>query len=208
MKKNLIALVGIIGVIVFIATSILGGSFIDGYSHVSQFISESYATGTQHGEALRFYGFLPSGLCFFVFALFAPKYFPKSNLLKLAFLIFGIFYGLGTIIVSFYPCDAGCNKEFINPSISQIIHNVTGALTYLIVPAMIIFIGFLSRRWEQLKGYAIISIICGIIALLFSFMLSGDPTGSFLGLFQRIVEGSILIWIILTAIQIQKSTNI
>lgn len=79
MNKNLIALVGIIGVFLFISTSILGGIFIEGYSHVSQFISESYATGTQYGDTLRFYGFLPSGICFFVFALNHHGFFQKTD---------------------------------------------------------------------------------------------------------------------------------
>lgn len=126
----------------------------------------------------------------------------------MTFSAFGIFYGLGTIIVSFYPCDAGCNKEFINPSISQIIHNLMGALTYLVVPVALLLIGFIATRWKQYKNFTISSIICGVIALLFSFLLSADLKGDFIGLFHRIIEGSILIWIVITALRMKTPAPI
>jgi len=50
---------------------------------------------------------LPSELCFLLFGLSALKYLPKSLNIKMLFLVFAIFYGLGTIAVSIFPCDEG-----------------------------------------------------------------------------------------------------
>jgi len=60
---------------------------------------------------------------------------------KIGFCGLGIFYGIATIIVGLFPCDKGCNKELIDPSVLQVIHNLTGLLTYIFVPISIILIG-------------------------------------------------------------------
>ena len=108
---------GILGVVLFVGTTIWGGLQFTDYSHLHQFISESYASGTMHGESLRWYGFIPSGVLLAVFAFLYPKILPKSKLLLGAFFGLGIFYGLGTVVTSIFPCDMGCDLK--NPSVSH-----------------------------------------------------------------------------------------
>jgi len=88
--------------------AILGGFQFEEYNHISQFISETYASGTPYGSQLRFFGYLPSGIMLFLFAISVPKFLPKSKLIKIAFWLFAVFYGLGTVMVSVFPCDEGC----------------------------------------------------------------------------------------------------
>ncbi len=76
-----------------------------------------------------------------IFALVGNKMFPVSKLSKIGFYGLGHFYGLATVIVGVFPCDRVCNKEFIDPSTSQITHNITGFLTYIFVTLSIILIG-------------------------------------------------------------------
>jgi hypothetical protein len=194
---------GILGALFFIVPSILGGFQFENYSHVSQFISESYATGTPYGIYLRVFGFIPSGLLIALFAFAALRHLPKSILLKLGLLSFGLFYGLGTIMVGVFPCDIGCNKAFINPSLSQIIHNFFGALTYMIVPFSLILIGISARKWKDGKTIAYTSFICAVIAFVGTALLTNDPTGEFIGLFQRVTEIAILFWLIRFAFYIK-----
>lgn len=194
---------GILGALFFIGPSILGGFQFEAYSHISQFISESYATGTPYGIYLRVFGFIPSGVLIALFAFAALRHLPKSILLKLGLLSFALFYGLGTILVGVFPCDIGCNKEFINPSLSQIIHNFFGALTYMIVPFSIILIGISSRKWKDGKTITYTSFICATIAFVSTALLTNDPTGEFIGLFQRIAESAILFWLICVAFYIK-----
>lgn len=186
-------------------TTIVGGILFESYSHISQFISESYATGTPYGEKLRYFGFLPSGICFFLFGMLAPKHLPKSSNIKILFLVFAIFYGLGTIAVSIFPCDEGCNPELIDPSISQLIHNVVGGITYLMVPMSILLIGLKAKSWLKAKSYANTTLILGAIALLFTVVLFLNPKSAFIGLFQRIIETAILSWILLTSHKLKEA---
>ncbi|MEO6684103.1 MAG: DUF998 domain-containing protein [Ginsengibacter sp.] len=187
---------GLLGVIFFVSSTILGGLQFSNYSHLSQLISESYAIGTPYGVQLRFFGFIPSGIFITAFAFLAIKNLPKSKITQIGFLGIGIFYGIGTIVVSLFPCDKGCNKELIDPSLSQLIHNLTGLLTYIIVPISLIIISASARKWPNSKCVSYLSFICGLTAVLFVSILSADLQSKFAGLFQRIIEGSILTFII------------
>jgi len=156
MSKTLTYWLGFLGVLFFIVAAILGGFQFEDYSHLHQFISESYATGTPYGEQLRFFGYVPSGIMIALFALFAPRF-------------------------------------------------LSGALTYLLVPVALIIIGVKAKSWVHAKAYATTTLICGVVALVFAFLLFGNPNGNYIGLYQRLVEGSILFWILRTAILIKNS---
>lgn len=203
MSKNIIFWSGIVGVTLFIVAAILGGLQINDYSHISQYISESYAIDTPYGKMLRFLGFIPSGQLLILFAFSALKKFPKSNLIVIGFWGIGIFYGLATVIVSVFPCDSGCNKEFIDPSISQIIHNLTGLLTYIFVPASIIAIGLGLQKLKAHNSFARFSIFCGLFCFIFIGILLSNPNSNYTGLLQRIIEGSFIIWIVRCAFLIR-----
>ncbi|MFC4721650.1 DUF998 domain-containing protein [Geojedonia litorea] len=196
MIANRIFWLGIIGASLFIVTALIGGFMIADYSHIENLISESYAIDTEYGFQLRFYGFIPSSIALTLFGLLALRIFPKSNLTNWGFLGFALFYGLGTLIVSLFPCDAGCNKTFIHPSLSQVIHNISGGLTYLIVPLCLIFIGLGSKNWANSTRFSNISLTLGGIALLFVFIFFNNYEDDFIGLYQRIIEGCILVWVI------------
>lgn len=195
-----ISLFGFSGTFLFVSAAILGGLQFPNYSHLSQLISESYALGTPYGVYLRYFGFIPSGVCIGIFAFLSMKYLPMSNLAKIGFLGIGIFYGVGTILVSIFPCDKGCDKQLLDPSLPQIIHNLTGMLTYMMVPISLIIIGIAARKWANGKSVSIFGIICGLTAALFVGILSSDLQSKFAGLYQRIIEGSILTFILICSV--------
>ena len=186
----------LLGVLFFISSAILGGLQIPEYSHISQLVSESYAIGTSHGLQIRYLGFLPSGIFIAAFAFYAVKTLPKSTFTKLGFVGLGTFYGIATLIVSLFPCDKGCDKELVDPSLSQLIHNLTGLLTYIIVPICLLILGIVARKWIDGKYISYLGIFLGSTAILFVSILSADLHSKFVGLYQRIIEGSILAWII------------
>ena len=186
---------GLLGVLFFVSATILAGLQFSNYSHLSQLISELYAIGTPYGVQLRYLGFIPSGIFITAFAFLAIKNIPKSTLTQIGFLGIGIFYGIATILVSLFPCDKGCDKELVDPSISQQIHNLSGLLTYIIVPLSLLILGLSARKWVNNKYISQVSIICGLTAVLFVGILSSDLHSKFAGLYQRIIEGSILTFI-------------
>jgi len=202
MTKHIATWTGVLGVTLFVLTSILAGLQSSSYSHISQLISESYSIDTPYGKLLRFLGYLPSGICLTIFAFSCVRHFNNSNYAKVGFWGLGLFYGVATIVVSIFPCDKGCNKEFIDPSISQVIHNTTGLLTYIFTPISLIGIGIGLKRISNTLSY--LAFTSGLISVLFIGVLFSDPLNGLAGFFQRIIEGSILFWIVACAININR----
>lgn len=188
---------GILGVLLFVIAVVAGGWLFPGYSHISQLISESYAVDAPYGEPLRCYLYIPSGILIFLFAVLAIISLPKSVGSFLGFCGIGIFYGLATVVVALFPCDAGCNKEFINPTLSQFIHNIVGVVTYAVVPFSLIVLAFVARYWPHPNTISRWSLGCGMVAFAFVVVLFFHADSAFAGLFQRIVESSILLWLLM-----------
>lgn len=205
MSNKLIFWTGILGVSLFTFAAVLGGFLIENYNPVAQLISESYAIDTTYGTFLRCCFYIPSGVLITLFCFAAIKKFPKSNLIKLGFNGLAIFYGIATIIVSIFPCDKGCNKEFIDPSISQMIHNLTGLSTYLLVPISILGIGLGLRQLNNFNQLSKTALICGLISIGFIGILLTNPISNYAGLFQRIIEATFILWIIAIAFWIKQS---
>ncbi len=199
MNRTFTRITGVSGVLLFVAATILGGLQMENYSHLSQFISESYAIGTPHGPALRFAGFLPSGLLLTLFAFSLKKLLHGSPTVHLGLVGVGIFYGLTTVVTSIFPCDAGCNPEMINPSVSQLIHNLTGMLTYLVTPVSLALIGLGLWPKKEHRPVALAGVVCAGVSVVFVLVLFSSPASGFAGLYQRLIESSILAWFLVAA---------
>jgi hypothetical protein len=195
MQKTIIFWTGILGVLLFVFTTVIAGFLYPTYNHFSQFISELYAVDAPNADLIRFFAYLPSGVFFILFALLAQNGTPKSRLKSIGFVGIAIGYGFGTIICAIYNCDAGCNPQFINPSVSQVIHNLMGMITYLIVPISIVFIAIASRKWTNSAQFTVISYLIFAISITFVVVLNLNLDSAYKGLIQRIIEGSILFWI-------------
>ncbi len=204
MTKQTFFLLPLIGAFLFAIATLLGGLQFPDYSHISQYISESYATGTPYGNYLRYLGFIPSGILIAIFAFGVPRFLPKSKRGYIGFFGVAIFYGIATVLVSIFPCDAGCNNAFVNPSIAQLIHNLLALLTYLITPFCLILIGTKAHHWPKGVTYAVVTLFSGILSSGFVILLFSDPFGSFIGLFQRAIEAMLLFWLMYTAFYLKK----
>lgn len=207
MSNKFIFYIGILGVGLFVVSSIVGGSLIENYDFTSQYISETYAIDTEYGIVLRSLGIIPSGILLAIFAFVGFKKLPQSNLTRIGFYGLGVFYGLATVIVGFFPCDSGCNKQFVDPSIAQVIHNITGLLTYVFVPISIILIGIGLKKSPIYNRLSIQGISYGIISILFVYLLFSNPNSEYIGLYQRIVESVFIIWIVTCAIAIKNKNQ-
>ncbi len=205
MIKKAAVWTGIMGVILFVFTTVIGGFFHPDYNHISQFISELYAVDAPNADKIRYYFYLPSGILFLLFAIFASAALPKSGLKTLGFFGIGFGYGIGTVICSIFNCDAGCNPQFVNTSLSQFIHNVMGMITYFVVPLSILVIGISSSQWKNAAKFNFITCAIGLFSFAAMLVLNVSLETSFKGLIQRIIEGSILIWIVYCSLQINKN---
>ncbi|NER10447.1 DUF998 domain-containing protein, partial [Muriicola jejuensis] len=130
-------------------------------------------------------------------------HFKASKWSRIGFYGIGIFYGVATIVVSIFPCDSGCNRELINPSTSQLIHNLTGLLTYIIVPSSIVLTGFGARSIGY-NSFSVQSFALGSIGFFFVVVLITYTYSDYVGLLQRTVESTFILWIVLCALKVKN----
>lgn len=195
---------GIIGCLLFTITTIIGGYLFPNYSHISNLISESYAVDATYNHQLRYFGYIPSAIFTGIFLIYFNYKTPKSSLKTLGCFSILISYSLGTIICAFFNCDAGCNPNFINPSISQIIHNLTGFLTYLVMPFAMLLIGFEFKKFSDADFYKK-CLFLFLISFSFFFILLSHPKSHYIGLVQRIIETSFILWFVFARNALKKS---
>ena len=185
-------LTGILGAGSFTLTAIVGGLLIPGYDATEQLISETYATGTEHGLALRLLGIIPSGLLLALFAFAGLRLLPGNTWTRLGSNGLGTFYGLGTVVAGIFPCASGCDMELADPGTAQVVHLVAGLLTYLFVPVCILFLGIGLRRSPHHRKLSTLGITIGAASgLLVLVFLSGPERP---GLVQRAIEALFVLW--------------
>lgn len=197
--------IGILGVVLFIVTTIIGGYVFDGYSHISQYISESYASGTEYGHLLRWYGYVPSGLLIGVFCFLKARFFNDYKYTFFGFIGFGIFYGIFTSLVSVFPCDYGCNRDYADSSVPQTLHTLLSVVTYTMTPLSLYFIGFGFKKIDKFKTIANNSIILSFIGFFFGMIFLGNANSTIAGILQRVTEFVYLFWLIYYSVFLIKN---
>jgi len=201
--KTMVFWFGLLGAFIFIGVSIWGGIRLEVYSELKQYISESYANGIEGAAPIR-YGFIISGILFALFAFLAPTTLPKSKGIKGAFWGIGVFYGLGTLMAGLFPCDPGCNPDLVAPSIAQLIHNLSASLTYMFMPFCLLGIGVITLNWTAGKRLSAVSLGSAFVSGIFVLVLFSNLQSELKGLYQRIIESSMLFWIIYLAFYIKN----
>jgi len=151
--------------------------------------------------------YIVSGCLLLLFGFTAPQALSLSKVAKGGFYLFGIFYGLGTATVALFPCDFGCPTAIESSSLSQLIHNASASFTYMVVPVCLLIIGLSLRSRDGLIGVSKVSLICGALSLVFVVFLFGNTSSPFIGLFQRIIEGSILFWVVYCSFYVLKTSK-
>ncbi|WP_216361196.1 DUF998 domain-containing protein [Caulobacter mirabilis] len=203
MIKTVAFWAGAAGVALLVAVIVVAGAAWPGYSHVDNFISELGATGSPHGRLVNFGGFLPVGLCLTLFSIAAALVEPRSRRRTVGFACLGLF-GLGYVAIAFFPCEFGCPAT--SSDISQVMHNLTSLAGYLGAPVGMILLGLAARRWPGSGLLFPLGLACGLVSTAaFAWMLSEPPAS---GLVQRVVEGSIVLWVLVCAFSLRRARTI
>lgn len=192
MSGKLAMITGVLGAVWLVAMVVIGGAAWDGYDHVAQYISELGANGAPYGWHVSWLGFLPIGVLICAFAFFAWRAAPRSVLSALGFV--GVFlFAIGYAGSAFFPCDFGCRPD--TPSFSQVMHELVGLAGYLLAPLTLVLLGVAAWKWPGATWLAIIAFIAAASALV---GLGGlmDPESPTLGLHQRVLEASMLSWVV------------
>jgi hypothetical protein len=177
---------------------VAGGAAWPGYSHYSQFISELGGTGAPHGRLVSLAGFLPVGLLLTLFAGLAIFIPPRGVLRTLGFLCL-VLFAAGYTGAAFFPCDAGCRS--VDPSPSQVLHNLFGLLGYVAAPPGLVMLGLAARKWPGGGHLLPLSIVCAVLAAGGFLTMVDTPFG---GLSQRILEAAVGVWILACALALRR----
>ncbi len=189
----------LLGAAWLVSMVVIGGATYPGYDHVSQYISELGANGAPHGWAVSWLGFLPIGILICAFSVFAWLAAPRSVLSTLGFI--GIFlFAIGYAAASYFRCDFGCRPE--HPTFSQQMHELFGLAGYLGAPLTLLWLGIAALKWPKARWLAILGFICAPI----SFVALGSmaPDSPVLGLSQRVLEASVLSWVVACGVYLSR----
>lgn len=198
--KKLVLATASLGTIAILLLTLIAGAAFPGYSHSSQFISELGAQGAPHAKWVNFAGFLPAGVLICAFAIFAWMASPRSVGASLGF--FGIaLFGFGYFVAAFFPCEAGCRPS--EPSPTQVIHNVLGLAGYVTAPFVLVLLGWKARGWAGGGFLSAAGFVCAGFSLAGLVLLS--PEFPYVGLAQRLLEASVLFWVMACAFYIARS---
>jgi hypothetical protein len=184
-----------LGASAVVLLTVIGGANFPNYSHASQFISELGADGAPNARLINFAGFLPAGVLILAFAFCAWRSLPRSG--ATTFGMVGLaFFALGYLVAAFFPCEGDCRPAEAN--LSQAIHNLFGLAGYLVAPLSLCLLGWQARRWPKAMHLSVLGFIGSGFALLGLLFLS--PDFKYVGVAQRVLEGSVLTWIMVCAL--------
>ena len=178
-----------------ILLTVVGGANFPNYSHASQFVSELGAAGAPNARIINLAGFLPAGLLITAFAFFARQSLPRSGATTFGMIGLALF-ALGYLVAAVFPCEGDCRPA--EPTLSQAFHNLFGLAGYLIAPPSLFTLGWQARQWPKATHLSLLGFIGSGLALLGLLFLS--PEFKYVGVAQRILEGSVLIWIMACAL--------
>jgi hypothetical protein len=194
---------GILGALLVLLLTVLGGANFPNYNHATQFISELGAFGAPNARVINLAGFLPAGLLISAFTFFAWRALPRSRETTLG--MFGLtLFGVGYIAAAFFPCEAGCRPA--EPSLSQALHNLLGLTGYFTAPLSLFALGNAARKWPRAALLSTLGFIGSGLSLLGLLLMLSEFT--YVGLAQRILEASVLIWIVACAFYINDSASL
>jgi hypothetical membrane protein len=197
--NRLAFITGITGALTVLPLAVVGGANFPNYSHASQFISELGASGAPNARVINLAGFLPAGLLLTAFAFFAWRSLPRSTATAIGMLGLALF-ALGYLAAVIFPCEPGCRPA--QPSLSQALHNLFGLAGYLTAPLSLLILGWKARMWPRARHLSALGFISGGLAFLSLQFLS--PDFRYVGIAQRILEGSVLAWVLVCALYLNR----
>lgn len=187
------ALGGVIGPILFAFLVFIAGVVYEGYSHISQKISELGGEGAEYAilQNLNFaiVGVLILGFSWALARTVGPPHLGPA--------LVG-YFGLVLFAHAWIPCDLGCKGE----TTIGLLHNVTGLSAFL---ATIVGMLVLARRWrveptwQSHAGFTRGAVVVALAGLVWFVITQAADIQSLGGIAQRTFAGALLLWIAVTA---------
>ncbi len=201
-RRDLLLVLPLLSFLWFSAIVIWGGLNYENYDHASQFISELGATGSPVANQVNFVGFIPAELFILTFVVLAFSKIEASRSNRLG-LIFIAIYAFTLALASVFPCDYECRPE--TPTMSHLIHVGSAIPGYLSAIAAIFILSINSPSWLGLNSLRYLGLMSGAIAIFAFFNL--DENSQYVGVYQRVLEVTIYIWLIVLGYCLRRTIN-
>jgi hypothetical membrane protein len=187
------------------AAAILAGTRAPGTSHASQFLSELGATGAPSAWIMNGLGLIPAGVLLAAFSVTIRRAFgPGLTVTVGALCVTAV--GLGSLVGGVFSCDPGCpetgwSREATIHAWAGLVASIFSGLAPLVVGA-----GLFRRR--PLRGYAIFSIVSGIVTVgLIAVMIADGSDSPWRGAWQRGFLAAFFLWTIVTGLGIASAAR-
>lgn len=194
---RLLALGGVLGPVLFVAIVIVAGFLYDGYSHVSQAISELGGEGAEYA-LLQNINFLAIGVFTLGFAWALARVLGGSIVGPLLIGAFGL---LSSIANGLLPCDLGCEGQ----TTVGLLHNITGITGFVAAIAGMLVLARRWRtdpRWQSHAGFTRGAAFVALAGLIVFIAMKASGAEAVDGLAQRVFVGALLTWITVTAVRL------
>ncbi len=191
------ALAGIGGAVFYVMVVAITGYLTPVYDPLTQWISELGAVGAPYTTLFNVLGPGVFGLLSVVFALGLWKAL-RGGLLAFAAAFLVAISGFASILEGVFPCDPGC----IAVTTAGSLHLAIGLVPLLgMLGAMEIF-AFLVRKNPAWPWFFAFSHAMVVLTVIFAIAFSSGATLD--GLYQRIMIGAILVWVVVISARMWK----
>lgn len=186
---RLAGVLGVAGVAAGLGVPVYFGGLDPAYDPVRDFISELGAAGAPNALVVNWMAFLPTGLIQILFALCAWIALPRSGAMTLG-IIGWMLFSVGYVASAVFPCDAGCAGD--PGSFSQQMHFALGVPGYFLAPASALMLAFAARQWPGCQWISVVALLGAVGGAASLSALAGDFDGNMVGLWQRMLEASVM----------------
>ena len=173
------------------------------YNLINHFISELGAAGAEYSRIINYLGFVPTAFSALIIALLLQSKFSNTRLSRAGLLLVGSGVFIGYFGAFIFPCDYGCPAE---GSFSQNMHNNLSLIYYLIIPVGIFVLG-IGLRKEPIIINPSISFGATFIFLLGFFMMLNPSQIDLLGLWQRLADYTVVVFLIFMSLFVKGESR-
>ena len=173
------------------------------YNSMSHYISELGAVGAEYSRIINYFGFVPTAFSALIITLLLQSKFSNTRLSRTGFLLVGIGIFIGYFGAFIFPCDYGCPAE---GSFSQTMHSYLGLISYLIIPVGLFILG-IGLRKEPMIINPLIPFVATFVFLLGFFMMLNPSQIDLLGLWQRLADYTVFIFLIFMSLFVKSESR-
>lgn len=193
------ALGGVLAPPLFAAVVVYVATRYQGYSHVSQAISELGGEGASDPlmQNVNFFvlGVLVLG---FSWALFRSRVGTARGAALVAG--FGLFSAIGNAL---FPCDLGCGGT----TTIGLLHNVLGVSGFVLAIAGMLVLArrwSSDARWRRHARFSRLAAVVAMVGLAVFIVMRATDSESYDGVAQRVFVTALLAWVFVTALRLYR----